>query len=223
MGMADKDFKTDIKWQHKSNPVYDNSSLNYFFGRISADSWDLVPNPCEQKSQLIHWVTHWKFIPPIKRKTKTPNLCRAPKNWYIDLIFGGISWIGRILVLLFYFFSPWIFHWKHLSSLYRNYRKSIKGLKGEWDISFPPVFISYFLKRRGISVSIIHKQKTWSVLWYLALLKKWNSYLCVLHKLLQTSHSERNISCHPGIILIGFCKYLMTQVWKESVHCLFSS
>jgi len=43
--------------------------------------------------------------------------------------------------------------------LYRNDGKSIKGHRGEQDISFLPVFISYFLKRRGISISITHKQK----------------------------------------------------------------
>lgn len=57
-------------------------------------------------------------------------------------------------------FMPWIFHWKDLSSLYRNYRKSIQGPKGEWDISCLPVFKSDFLKRGGFSISILHKQKT---------------------------------------------------------------
>lgn len=62
------------------------------------------------------------------------------------------------------FFFSWTFHWKHLSSLYRNYKKPIKGPKGKGDISSLPVFRSDFLKRRGISVSSLHQKKMYFVL-----------------------------------------------------------
>lgn len=141
--------------------MYDNCSLNHFCGRISTGSWDLVPNPYEQKHQLINQRTCWKFIPHIKRKANKWSSHRATKNTYPDLIFGGISWRGKILLLLFF---SWTFHWKHLSSLYRNYRKPIKGPKGKGDISSLPVFRSDFLKRRGISISFLHQKKMYFVL-----------------------------------------------------------
>lgn len=141
-GMADKDFKTDIKLKQKSNPVCDLQiiALKFFFCGLSAGSWVLLPNPCEQKWELIHWITQRKCIPHIKRKTNKQSPHRGTINMYTAWIFEGFpeeeeSW----------FFFPWIFHWKHRSSLYRNDRKSIKGPKEERDISSLPALISYFL------------------------------------------------------------------------------
>lgn len=146
---------------------------------------------------------------------------------YADWIFEGFpegeeSWCCFFFLCVCFFF-PWIFHWKHLSSLYRNYRKSIKGPKEEWDISSLPAFISYFLKRIRISISVAHKQRTSSVLWGVDLLNELSHVLIIFC----INSCKCHVRCKETLLVVlelfWLVLYLITLVWKGSEHCLFSS